>query len=89
MPMFGADVAALRELARALRREQHETDATRRRLAGVVGGLPWSGDDHDHFVDEWRRVHEPALLTVTNELGDAADRARHHADRQEHASLAR
>lgn len=86
MPMLGADVAALRQLARALRHQQNEIDATRLRLTAVVDSLPWSGDDHRHFVGEWRRVHEPALVSVASEMGDASTSARHHARRQEEAS---
>ena len=86
MPMFGADVVALRGLARSLRRKQQEIEATRRRLVAVVDSLPWTGDDHDRFVDEWRRVHSPSLLSITSEMSQASSRADYHADRQEQAS---
>lgn len=89
MPMFGADVAALRGLARSLRHKQDEIEATRRRLANVVDHLPWAGDDHDRFADEWRRVHSQALTTVISELGAASGQADYHADRQEQASRRR
>lgn len=89
MPMFGADVRALRGLAWGLRRRQQEIEATRHRLAAIVDTLPWSGPDHEQFVGEWRRVHGPALVAVAAEMGDASWRARHHADRQERASRAR
>lgn len=86
MPMFGADVAALRGLAWSLRRKQQEIDASRRRLTAIVESLPWAGVDHDRFADEWRRVHGPALTTVVGEMSQAASQAAHHADRQEQAS---
>lgn len=86
MPMFGADVAALRRLARSLRRSQQDLDASRRRLASIVEHLPWTGGDRDRFVDEWRRIHGPALTTIVAELSEASDRAAHHADRQHDAS---
>lgn len=84
--MFGADIAALRRLARSLRRGQQEIDTARRRLTAVVETLPWSGSDHDRFLDEWRRVHGPALTTIIAEMSQASSRASYHADRQEHAS---
>ena len=84
--MFGADVAALRGLARSLRHKQEEIEATRRRLANVVDHLPWVGGDRDRFTDEWRRVHSHALTTVVSELGAASGQAEYHADRQERAS---
>lgn len=87
--MSGADVAALRSLGWALRRRRQEIDATRRRLSGAVEALNWSGADRDRFVEEWRRVHAPSLSSIAEELGDAADRARHHAERQEWASRRR
>ena len=86
MPMFGADIAALRGFAGSLRREEQEIEATRRRLGAVVDSLPWTGTDHDRFVDEWRRVHSPALMTIVTEMGQASGQAYHHADRQEQAS---
>jgi len=84
--MLGVDVAALRGLARSLRRKQQEIEATRRRLANVVDQLPWAGGDHLRFVDDWRRVHSPALLTIVTELAAASGQADAHADRQEQAS---
>jgi uncharacterized protein YukE len=86
MTMYGADIAALRGLAGALRRTQHDIDATHRCLAAAVESLPWAGADHDRFVDEWRRVHGPALTTVAIELSNASGSALAHADQQEHAS---
>jgi uncharacterized protein YukE len=86
MTMYGADIAALRGLAGALRRTQHDIDATRRHLTAAVERLPWAGRDHDRFADEWRRVHDPALTTVAIELSNASRLALVHADRQEHAS---
>lgn len=89
MPMFGADIAALRGFARSLRRQRQEIEATRRRLATVVDSLPWAGADHDRFVDEWRRVHSPALMSVVTGMSQASSQADHHADRQEQASRRR
>ena len=86
MPMFGADVAALRGLARALHHKQQEIDASRRRLTAIVESLPWTGADHDRFVDEWHRVHGPALMTIVTEMSQASSQAADHAGRQEHAS---
>lgn len=86
MPMLGADVAALRRFAWSLRRRKQEIDATRQRLAVVVEGLPWTGDDHDRFVEEWRRVHSPALMSIVTEMSQASSQAAYHADRQEQAS---
>ena len=86
MPMFGADVAALRGLARSLRHKQEEIEASRRRLTAIVENLPWTGLDHDRFVDEWRRIHSPALMTIAAEMSRASSQATDHAGRQEQAS---
>jgi len=86
MPMFGADIAALRGLARSLRRTERDIETSHRRLAALVESLPWVGADHDRFVDEWRRVHSPALTTIVADMSQASSRAGYHADRQEHAS---
>jgi uncharacterized protein YukE len=85
MTMSGADVAALRELARSLRRRQQEIDAGRRRLAAIMDTLPWSGSDHDRFVADWR-VHDSALTSIATEMSQASGRADRYADRQERAS---
>ncbi|MDW3215452.1 MAG: hypothetical protein R8G01_15730 [Ilumatobacteraceae bacterium] len=89
MPMFGADIAALRGLAWSLRRKRQEIDESRRRLAAIVDSLPWTGVDHDRFVDEWRWVHGPALMAIATELSQASSQATYHADRQEQASRRR
>ena len=86
MPMFGADIAALRGFAWSLRRQKQEIEATRQRLAAVVDSLPWTGADHDRFVDDWRRVHSPALMTIVTEMSQASNQAHYHANRQEQAS---
>ena len=86
MPMFGADVVALRRFAWSLRRSKREIESTRLRLAAVVASLPWTGEDHERFVDEWRRVHGPALSTIVSEMGQASMQAAAHAERQERAS---
>ena len=86
MSMFGADVAALRGLAWSLRRREREIEASRQRLTAIVETLPWAGADHRRFVDEWRRVHGPALMAVVTEMSQASRQAADHADRQEQAS---
>jgi len=84
--MSGADVAALRGFASSLRRHQREVEATIQRLTAIVDSLPWTGADHERFVDEWRRVHGRALMTIVAEMSQASSQARSHADRQEQAS---
>lgn len=84
--MFGADVAALRQLAWSLRYGNQEIDESRRRLAALVETLPWAGADRDRFVDEWHRVHSPTLTTIVNEMSAASGQASYHAARQERAS---
>jgi uncharacterized protein YukE len=86
MSMVGADIAALRGFASALRHRKQEIEATRRRLATIVENLPWSGGDHDRFVEEWRRVHSPGLMRLVAELSSASSEAHHHANQQEQAS---
>lgn len=86
MPMYGADVAALRGFASSLLRRKQEIEATRQRLSAIVEHLPWSGTDHDRFVDDWRRIHSPGLMSVASELSSASNQATYHANRQEQAS---
>ena len=86
MSMFGADIAALRGFASSLLRRKQEIEVTRQRLATIVETLPWSGSDHDRFVEEWRQVLSPGLMRLVGELSSASRDAYHHADQQEQAS---
>ena len=84
--MVGADIAALRGFASSLARRKQEIEATRQRVAALVEKLPWSGRDHDRFVEEWRRIHNPGLMQLTSELSSASSQAYHSANHQEQAS---
>ena len=39
--------------------------------AAIVDSLAWTGADHDRFVDEWRRVHSPGLMTIVTDMSQA------------------
>ncbi len=84
--MVGADIAALRWFASSLLRRKQEIEVTRQRLAATIGALAWCGVDHDRFVEQWQRVHDPALVALIGELSDDASQANNSANRQEQAS---
>ncbi len=86
MAIVGGDAPALFHFASELRKRRSSIEATTRRLGALVEQANWSGPDREAFVREWHGQHAPSLMTVCQELGDAATKVAHHASDQEQAS---
>jgi uncharacterized protein YukE len=89
MGMHGADAPALRWFSGRARRSRNEIVTLRDRVTSVVDQLPWRGADRDRFVDDWRRIHAPAITHAAAELDGVAEQARRAAERQEAAAAHR
>jgi len=72
--------------ANELRRRQSSIDSTTKRLAQLVEQANWVGPDRDKFVNEWHSTHSQSLMSVMQDILEAANRIVNHAQRQEQAS---
>jgi hypothetical protein len=84
--MWGADSAALDELARALLSSSQRLDSITQRLRTELGAAPWHGPDSQLFRTEWQDRHQPALVLVSRLLADTSTRVAGHAEEQRTAS---
>lgn len=86
--MWGADPAALDELARSLLSASQRLDAITQQLRASLGSAPWHGSDSQRFRTDWQDRHEPALAVVARLLADASTRVAGQAEEQRTASSA-
>lgn len=86
MPTIGGDVPAMFGFANELRRRRTNIEATTRRLAQLVEQANWVGPDREKFVRDWHGIHAPSLMSVIEDIADAANRIAFHAHQQEQAS---
>jgi uncharacterized protein YukE len=86
--LSGMDIAQVRAAARELAQEASDIQAMLQSLTGQLEAAPWSGNDRQRFVDEWRHRHVAALRRVEQSLRDASSNAMEYARRQEAASRA-
>ena len=85
--IFGADVAQLRALGKALAASSARLASTQTSLAGHVRDAGrWKGADADRFRSEWDGTHSLLLVRVAQSLQEAARAVAAHADEQERAS---
>ena len=85
--IFGADVAQLRTLGKALAASSARLASTRTALSRDVGNAGrWKGADAERFRNDWNGTHSLLLGKVIEALADAGKAAARHADEQERAS---
>jgi uncharacterized protein YukE len=86
MATVGGDVPAMFAFANELRRRRAAIEATTRRLGQLVEQANWVGPDRDSFVREWQGNHAPSLMSIMEDIADAANRIARQAQQQEQAS---
>ena len=86
MATVGGDAQALFGFANELRRRRAKIEATTRKLGALAEQANWVGPDRDKFVQEWNGRHAPSLMSIVEDLGEAARKAAYHAQQQEQAS---
>lgn len=86
MPMFGADVAALRSLAASFRTQSDALMRVAMDTRRLLHGTAWSGDDAAQFRHRFDGELYRLLTTVAADVDTAAERLRSNADAQERTS---
>lgn len=86
MATVGGDVPAMFAFASELRRRRSAIEATTRRLGQLVEQANWVGPDRDKFIQEWQGNHAPSLMSIMEDIDEAANRIVRHAQQQEQAS---
>ena len=88
--IYGADVAQLRALGKALTASSARLMSTRTALSNDVrNATRWKGPDAERFRRDWEATHNALLAKVIRALEEAGHAAARHADEQERASGAR
>lgn len=88
--IYGADVAQLRALGKALAASSTRLTSTRAALSrDVRDASRWKGSDAERFRSDWDGTHSLTLGKVIEALAEAGRAAARHADEQELASGAR
>ncbi|MGW6006329.1 hypothetical protein ACWFNS_15150 [Oerskovia enterophila] len=88
MTFYGADVAALRDLATTFDAGAEELDGSRTGIRGKLGSVPWHGPGAERYRADWQHQLEPALTRTSASLREAARRLRANAADQERTSSA-
>lgn len=85
--IYGADVAQLRALGKALTASSTRLTSTRVALSrDVRDASRWKGSDAERFRSDWDGTHSLTLGKVIAALAEAGRAAARHADEQERAS---
>lgn len=85
--IYGADIAQLRALGKALTASSARLASARTALSRNVGERgTWKGADAERFRNDWNGTHSLLLGRVIDALADAGKAAARHADEQERAS---
>lgn len=87
MPMFGADIEALRQLATTFKNKADELDTdVDAVLTQALHSSPWEGPDADAFRSSWSTQLTPRIQEAVAALRTAALDLQRNADEQERAS---
>lgn len=87
MPMFGADIAALRQLATTFKNKADVLDTdVDAALTRALHSSPWEGPDADAFRSSWSTQLTPRIQEAVAALRTAAVDLQRNADEQEKAS---
>ena len=88
MALVGADVGALRALARTLSQAADRLDQTNSAVSGGLSNVRWSGPDADRFGAVWQQQSRKSLSSAATALREAAQALQRNAIEQEQASAA-
>ncbi|MBD8079593.1 WXG100 family type VII secretion target [Cellulosimicrobium arenosum] len=85
--LWGADVAALRELAGQLATGAGALRTTQQQVSSLVeSAVRWEGPDAAQFRSDWSATLAPAVANASTLLEHASDALRRNADEQESTS---
>ncbi|ALO65659.1 hypothetical protein AS189_03075 [Arthrobacter alpinus] len=84
---IGADIADLRDFAKAMDKASHALLLQAQTLSNAVNQPHgWKGPDADRFRQSWNTSHRPTIAATSRSLQQAADMLRKDATEQEAAS---
>lgn len=85
--IYGADVAQLRSLAKDFQRASQSLQGNGQNLTKLVNETPaWTGQDAQHFRQDWNGSHRQSLLAAARLLDQGSKVLLANADQQETAS---
>lgn len=88
MALVGADVEALRALARTLSQAAERLEAMTSSLNGALSRVQWVGQDAERFRADWQQLSRAQVTAAATALRDAAQALQRNALEQEQASAA-
>src|SRR5574340_1626852 len=88
MALVGADVEALRALARTLTDAAERLDGTGRAVTGALSQTRWAGNDAERFRADWHQLSRGQLSSAASALREAAQALQRNALEQEQARSA-
>lgn len=83
MTMYGADVAAMRQMAQVFAQAADRLDQSRATIHQTVAVTAWAGADRQEFHDTWNGRDAVALDRCVKDLADAARALLANAEAQE------
>lgn len=84
---IGADIADLRDFAKAMDKASYVLTQQAQALSAVVNqNRGWRGPDAERFRQTWNSSHRPTLASNARNLQQVSDQLRKNADEQETAS---
>ncbi len=86
VPMIGADVAQLRQLAQTFTSSADTIDRISHEVTPALSNGSWKGGDAEHFRNEWSSTIQPSLAASSRALAESATVLQRNADEQERAS---
>lgn len=88
VPMIGADVAQLRQLAQTFTSSADTIDRISNEVTPALSNGSWKGSDAEQFHNEWSSTIQPSLAASSRALAESATVLQRNADEQERASSA-
>jgi uncharacterized protein YukE len=86
MPVYGADVEQLEQLARKFDEESKNIRQAMTTVTGQMGQTWWQGPDANRFRSEWESTHRSALSRLADSLQQAAQQVKKQASEQRQVS---
>lgn len=88
VPMIGADVAQLRQLAQTFTSSADTIERISHEVTPALSNGSWKGGDAERFRNEWSSTIQPSLAASSRALAESATVLQRNADEQERASSA-